>query len=346
VSASTVLGNGPVALAHALFAARHGPVVLAGRAVAPCPGVESVPAAVLTLLLELGITPAELDIDRLGRSRLVAWEQAEPQSRGSPACAQLNRAALVTALWRRIRGCPQIHVVGRLPAGPEDAVTGRLVDATGRRAVTAHDHIRPGQPWVAASCTVLRRTVDPTMRLAAGPGGYAYRLGSASWLTIGWAGTGVPPRDADALHRRIVDAGAGWLIEQMPWEGMPTTCRVASVSIPVRGPGPFVALGDAALARDALASQGSSIGLSDARLAAEPATSTPDITQRATEGRDRHLRFLTGVLGSCRHRDAPAWSQYRQWVTHQRVRLSNSATVPAADVRISAPSAHIFTRSS
>lgn len=319
MSGTTVLGSGPAALAHALFAARHGPVVLAGRSVPSSPGVESVPAAVLTLLLELGITPTELDVDRLDRGRLVAWEQAEPEARSSPACAQVDRAALVTALWRRIRCCPQILVVGRLRAHAADAVTGRLVDATGRRAVTAHDHIRPRQPWVAASCTVPLRTFDPTMRLAAGAGGYAYRLGSASWLTVGWVGTGVPPRDADALRRRIFDAGAGWLLEQVPLEAMPTTCRVASMSIPVRGPGSVIALGDAALARDALASQGGSIGLSDARLAAEPATSTADITQRAADGRERHQRFLTGVLASCRHRDAPAWSEYRQWVAHQCV---------------------------
>lgn len=325
MSDTTVLGCGPVALAHALFAARHGPVVLAARSVPPRPGVESVPAAVLTLLLELGITPAELDVDRLDRGRLVAWEQAEPEARSSPACAQVDRAALVTALCRRIRCCPQIRMVDRLRAQAEDAVTGRLVDATGRRAVTAHDHLRPRQPWVAASCTVPRRTFDPTMRLAAGAGGYAYRLGSASWLTVGWVGTGVPPRDADALRRRILDAGAGWLVEQVPLEAMPTTCRVASMSVPVRGPGPVVALGDAALARDALASQGSSIGLSDARLAAGHATSGENITQRAAEGRERHLQFLTGVLDSCRHRDAPAWSEYRQWVAHQCVRGVRSA---------------------
>jgi hypothetical protein len=291
--------------------------------------VESLPAAALTLLLELGITPTELGVDRLTRDRLVAWEQAEPQSRTSPACAQLDRAALVTALWQRIRCCPQIRVVGRLRARPEDAVTGRLVDATGRRAVTARDHLRPRQPWVAASCTFSRQALDPTMRLAAGPGGYAYRLGSASWLTIGWAGPGTPPRDADRLRRRIVDAGAGWLVEQIPLDEVPTTCRVASLSVPVRGPDPVVALGDAALARDALASQGGSIGLSDARLAAEPATSSEELAQRAVDGRERHLRFLTRVLGSCHHRHNPAWSQYRQWVAHQRA----CDILPAADTR-------------
>lgn len=326
---TTVLGSGPVALAHALFAARHGPVVLAGRPVPPSPAVESLPAVALTLLLELGITPTELDVDRLARDRLVAWEQAEPESRTSPACAQLDRATLVTALWQRITRCPQIRVVGRLHARPGATVTDPLVDATGRRAVTAQDHIRPHQPWIAASCTFPRHTLDPTMRLAAGPDGYAYRLGSASWLTVGWAGPGTPPRDADGLRRRIVNAGAGWLIEQAPPEGVPTTRRVASLSVPVRGCGPVVALGDAALARDALASQGGSIGLSDARLAAESAISSEELAQRAADGRERHLRFLTRVLDSCRHRHNPAWSQYRQWVAHQRA----CDIRPAADTR-------------
>jgi hypothetical protein len=314
VSGTTVLGSGPVALAHALFAARHGPVVLAGRPVPPRPAVESVPAAVLTLLLELGITPTELDVDRLARGRLVAWEHAAVEPRSSPACGHLDRSALVTALWRRISCCRQIRVVAPLRAPLQDAVAGRLVDATGRRAVTARDCIRPRQPWVAASCTFPRQALDPTLRLAAGPDGYAYRLGSASWLTVGWAGTVACPRDADGLRRRIIEAGAGWLIEHVSLAGMPTTRRIANLSIPLRGPGPIIALGDAALARDALASQGGSLGLSDARLAAEPATTGGEITRRATDGYERHLRFLTGVLESCRHRDAPAWSEYRRWV--------------------------------
>jgi hypothetical protein len=319
VSGTTVLGSGPVALAYALFAARHGPVILAGRPVPPRPAVESVPAAVLTLLLELGITPTELDVDHLARGRLVAWEHAGAEPRGSPACAQLDRAALVTALWRRIRYCPQIRVVGLLRAPTENTFAGPLVDATGRRAITARHHVRPRQPWVATSCTVPRQALDPTMRLAAGPGGYAYRLGSASWLTVGWAGTSAPPRDATGLQRRIVDAGAGWLVEHVPLQETPTTRRIASLSVPVREHGSVIALGDAALARDALASQGGSIGLSDARLAAEPAITCEEIARRATDGRKRHLRHLTGMLESCRHRDTPVWSGYRQWVAHQHV---------------------------
>ena len=53
----TVVGSGTTALACALFAARHGRVELAARLPRRrTRSVESVPAATLTLLLELGIT--------------------------------------------------------------------------------------------------------------------------------------------------------------------------------------------------------------------------------------------------------------------------------------------------
>ena len=100
-SGTTVLGSGVAAAACALFAARHGPVRLCGRPATPDHSVESVPAATLTLLLELGITPVELDVDRLTRDRRVAWEDAEPAVHSGPACAHLDRAALHAALWER-----------------------------------------------------------------------------------------------------------------------------------------------------------------------------------------------------------------------------------------------------
>ncbi len=315
----TVLGSGAVAMSHALFQALHGPVVLAGRPVATVPAVtvpavERVPAPLLTLLLELGIVPAELDVDRLTRQRLVAWEDPSPAERAGPACAHVDRSALVNALWRRVTACPAIQVVP--PIRDPDRTAHRLVDATGRRALTAARRIHPLPVWVATACTVPRHDLDPTMRLAAGPGGYAYRLGSTSWLTVGWVGPGTPPPDGAGVAERIVENGAGWLTDDVDLDGAQVGRRVASAAIAVASGDPrVVAIGDAALCRDALASQGTAIGLSDARLAAAGAADA--LRRRHADGLDRHLRHLAGMLATCGHRTAPAWRAYRMWLEQQ-----------------------------
>lgn len=53
--------------------------------------MESALTALLTLL-ELRVVPAELDVQQLSRSRLVAWEHDELEGRDSPACARLERS--------------------------------------------------------------------------------------------------------------------------------------------------------------------------------------------------------------------------------------------------------------
>lgn len=322
---TAVLGSGPVALAYALFTARTAPVILRCRRPATTvPAVESVPAPLLTLLLELGITPGELDVDHLTTTRLVAWETPAPVEQQSPACAHLNRAALTDALWRRIQDCPNVRVLPREP-GPITSTPGggfagagwtaaRLIDATGRRAQTAHRHARPSPAWVATCHTLKRGDLDPTMRLAAGPTGYAYRLGSAPLLTIGWVAPGPPPRDTAQLRRRLEEEGAGWLTEDVDLQHGHCTRRVASLDIPAITPNPhIVPIGDAALTRDALASQGTSIGLSDARLAAGRAT-PHELEHRRLDGLNRHLRSLSGVLTTCHHRSQPTWANYQHWL--------------------------------
>jgi hypothetical protein len=211
-------------------------VVLRCRPPATVPAVERVPAPLLTLLLELGVTPAELDVDHLTTQRLVAWDDSAPTERTGPACAHLDRAALIGALWRRVQDCPDVHVIapeagcGFAGGGPAVA---RLIDATGRRALTASAHTRLSPAWVATCCTVERGDLDPTMRLAAGPTGYAYRLGSARWLTVGWVAPGRGPHDAAQLRCRLDDEGAGWLAEGVGFQAGRWSRRVASLSIPV-----------------------------------------------------------------------------------------------------------------
>ncbi len=309
----TVLGGGTVAAACALFAARYGPVRLcAGRIRPVATAVESVPAATLTLLLELGVTPDELDVHRLTRSRTLAWDGPAPERRDGPATAHLDRAALHVAVWRRVRAETRIEVTGR--ADPALAGPG-WVDATGRRAVTASDRLRPPRTWTAATVTVRSDgTDDGDLRCAAAPDGYAYRLGSARWTTVGWSGPDRPPRSGASLRDRIDRPDTGWLLDGIviPPEA-PTDRRPAGVSVPVHGGAP-VPVGDAALTRDALASQGVSIGLSDACLAATPGTTAAAMAARREEARERHLRHLAQMVGSCRFADAPAWAEQLTWL--------------------------------
>lgn len=308
----TVVGSGTTALAAALFAARSGPVDLYARACAPrSRSVESVPAAALTLLVELGVTPDELDVARLSRERIVAWEDPEPTALGGPACAHIDTAALHHALLRRAMNHPAVTV----RAAPHStALRPGWVDATGRRAVSAHRHIRPSRTWTAAVVTVPSADTGE-LRLAAARDGYAYRLGSAHWTSIGWVAPDRPPRSGAELLACIEKRGAAWLLADLCIPaGLPTYRRPASAAVPMPST-TAVPIGDAALARDALASQGVSLGLSDACLIADPATTLDDIAGRRDEAISRHFRHLTETVANCQYAESPCWAQYLSWIS-------------------------------
>jgi 2-polyprenyl-6-methoxyphenol hydroxylase-like FAD-dependent oxidoreductase len=315
----TVVGSGVAGLACALFAAQHGPVRLyGGRARQGSrslrrPGrvVESVPAATLTLLLELGLTPSELDVGELRRDRVVAWD-ADPRAHTGPVCAHIDRVALHAALWERVTANPAITVVDR--AEPDRAASG-WVDATGRRALSARTKLRPPRTWTASTVTVGPGRASGFLRFAAAPDGYAYRLGSARWTTVGWVGPGRPPRDAASLRHRIDTAGCGWLLEGCVLASAgPPDHRSASTSIPVPGACAGTAIGDAALTRDALASQGVSLALSDACIVADPQVSRQAMVARTVDARSRHIQHMAGMVTSCRYADTPTWTEYAAWL--------------------------------
>lgn len=317
--ADCVVGSGAAALAAALFAARHGPVRLHERRaaqVASCVndhGVENVPAATLTLLLELGITPDEVGVNQLEQHRLVAWESPHPECRTGSASAHVDTGALVDALNRRVGEHPRIT---RCFSAIQPCAAGTF-DATGRRSVAIRLPRQPPRTWAAATVTVPA-TADRTMHLAASPDGYAYRLGSADKITVGWVAPEPPPRTAAALDARITSAGAGWLLEGLsPQPDIATRRRPASAALP-RLSTRATPIGDAALTRDALAAQGLSIALSDACLATDPAIDAAWWAQRQADAVHRHLRNLQSTVESCHHAAAPAWHQYRQWIQAER----------------------------
>ena len=229
-------------------------------------------------------------------------------------CAHIDTSALRAALWRRVEAEPAITVTDLLD--PADAEPG-WIDASGRRAITALGHRRPPRTWAAATVTVESPPESAAeLQLAAAPDGYAYRLGSAHWTTIGWVGPHRPPRDAADLRGRIEHAGAGWLLDDIVLEppAAATVRRPASTCLPAPG-GPAIPIGDAALTRDALASQGVSIGLSDACLVTDPQMTASRMYARRADAVARHLRHLSMMIAICRYADTPAWSRYGAWIT-------------------------------
>jgi hypothetical protein len=76
-------------------------------------------------------------------------------------------------------------------------------------------------------------------------------------------------------------------------------------------------IGDAALSRDILSSQGLAAGISGALYAAA-ARSDADhslCAHRNAGQRAAHFESLHQVFAACRHRDRPAWRAYAEFVT-------------------------------
>jgi hypothetical protein len=91
-----------------------------------------------------------------------------------------------------------------------------------------------------------------------------------------------------------------------------------------------VPVGDAALARDALASQGVSIGLSDACLIADTATTLDAMARRRKDAIRRHFRHLIEMATTCRYADAPCWSEYLAWLGQASTGASAEPTTALA----------------
>jgi hypothetical protein len=324
----TVVGSGATALAAALFATHNGTVDLYARMPPKrARSVESIPAAALNLLLELGVTPEELDVEGLSRPRLVAWEDSEILPVEGPACAHIDTAALHDAMTRRAMRHPAIRV--QSPSGMPAPPAG-WVDATGRRAVSARGHRRPPRTWTAALATVPAIGTGE-LRLAAAHDGYAYRLGSARWTTIGWVAPGRPPLTGAELCARIQSQDAAWILDgiHIP-DNQGTFRRPASAAVP-ESAGTAVPLGDAALARDALASQGVSIGLSDARLIAHPTMAADAMARRHQQAIGRHFHHLTDMVSRGRFAHAPSWSEYLAWICRERDRCMSQPSASPTD---------------
>ncbi|MCF4130016.1 FAD-dependent oxidoreductase [Methylobacterium sp. SyP6R] len=320
-----VLGAGPVGLAAALEARRRGRAVevWADRlpAWADPPSIECVPAQALALLVELGVHPGILGVDALFEGRRVQWETPQPTLVSGPRVAHLGRPGLDCALlglaeragvrWKA--GTPVTRDALR-DLDPRVAI----LDATGRAAVSAARCDRPRPPLVSRLFHVGGRFPEPARAfgIAAGPSGYAYRLGNAQGLVLGVVGRGEWVRAGiDAVLAGLAEV-APWMVADVPAGAVaPGRSGAASTQWAVPGARALL-LGDAALARDALASQGLAAGLCDAVRAASLVSggseSGPPKDQATLP--TAHIRHVLHAVDSSPFRQSPGWREYRAFL--------------------------------
>ena len=174
-----------------------------------------------------------------------------------------------------------------------------LLDATGRAMAMSSCRVHPPRPWVArpfwriaSSTQAGHLCADRSFRIAALPFGYAYRLGSNTADMVWVVGRGEPLSHSPAsLERHLRSLGAGWLLEGFAPLTSAHTGRSHPASVQWSQDSQCSTIGDAALCRDILSSQGLAAGISDALYAAA-ARSDDDTRTLAAPTRRRTRRSI------------------------------------------------------
>jgi hypothetical protein len=339
-----VLGAGPVGLVAALLAARNAPTLLVRRPELksdPVPRIETVPAAMVNFLIDVGVHPQRIGVDRLHDSRRVAWSQPQPVRHTGAAVAHIDHQELQRELSRVARASPRLDIIedAAVPARSREGWSGagwrarQLIDATGRAAALAPRRIRAPRPWVARPFwSHAAAPEERAFRLAALPFGYVYRLGSPRADALWIAGRGPELRaPAAALEEAVRRADAAWILEGLPALESLHAGRAFPISVQWTEDSPCTAVGDAALARDVLSSQGIAAGFSSACYAAaiRSAHDSALVLQHQRAERARHLQSLSQLIASCRYAAAPEWVRYGRFITR------HLTAAPADGIRLS-----------
>ncbi|MBI3728270.1 MAG: hypothetical protein HY254_08040 [Burkholderiales bacterium] len=344
-----VLGNGPVGILAALHAARQGrgPVLLLAAdppASVDADGsgyrIEAVPVSLLALLLEYGIHPHLIGADQAHDLRQIQWDSKTSLSLPTPKTVHIHRPALEQALWQKLLQEPRIHLrLGEQSlqlhdAGANGADSGNsddwhadlLIDASGRAARTASSIDKSQQPWVARLFTLARQTrqpgnFQPHFKLAALPQGYVYSLATSQVQNVVFVGRGNAVKgSAGELQQLLQSAGAGWVLQGLSdlaefqgGMGHPVSLQWATSER-------SVLIGDAALARDILSSQGLSCGLSEALCAADLGTplAKANFQERQKQQRQLHATALLNQIRGCLYGMETAWQDYAQFIMRAR----------------------------
>ena len=282
--------------------------------------IEVLPIKVIASLVELGVHPHAIGVHNIVERRLVAWNTAEPTCENTPPAAHIERPSLENELLKlasrqdRIELCVTDARSAKVEAIAHAQSGMCVIDATGRRASLASRKSCPKRQWVARIFHVAREStqlVDPFM-VTALPFGYVYRAAGQHFCTVGVVGYGrLLAGSSVHVSERLRKSGANWMLEDIAaLQWTLAGCKPASLQW---ASGEAVTLiGDAALARDALSSQGLASGLADTRYAA--AMRTPEdrraIAERSQLARIAHAKSLISIVSTCRWRDEPVWREY------------------------------------
>jgi flavin-dependent dehydrogenase len=344
---ATVLGAGPIGLIAALQCARSGRKVIIRTRRLPDSGdpprVDCVPTAFLALLVELGISPARVGADRLHDRRLVAWRSAEPELQAGPKTAHVERPALDLALLEAVRRQARIAIEVRAAQAHRSRRSSSfdealVIDASGRAAVSTEKRFGLPRPLVARTFWTARHRchAGPGFLIAALPDGYGYRLAGASIFCLGMVGRGAALAGPPCQIESHVAAHAPCLLDGLPPLDVMAIGATGAASVQWGDGGEEMRIGDAALARDALSSQGLATGASEAMYAAAIQNDRDRalLRLRQAEQRHAHLAMLAGVIESGRFADAPLWRCYRAFVRDAMRSIREKSSAALKDGRI------------
>lgn len=332
-----VLGGGPAGLVAALSAAKLARTALILDRVPNSDGpfrIDVIPARTLALLAEFGVDPRAIGAEALFGQQCISWETETPRWNENARTAHIERPLLECALFDTLLTDNRVAIIVERarPHGFEGGSwqAKHIIDATGRAAVTARQRIRLRPAWASRFYWTLRSAAPkaaPEFRIAALPGGYAYRLGSSRHIGVGFVGRGEFLNADPALALK----GARFLFDDMPEFAIMKRGATGIASVQWSIPGSAALAGDAMIARDALSSQGLAASLSDALYAVAAITSDrlESLDLRQAENLFTHLTLLKEQITRCHYRTTPLWQLYGQFIGERMAYLAKSRDAPS-----------------
>lgn len=318
-----VLGCGPVGLVAALRARQFGLSVEVLTDRLPTDSdlsrIEAVPAQTVALLVEFGLHPQLLGVERLQEFRTTQWESAEVAVAKAPPTAHISRPALELGLLALAeRAGVRISPVDSLESGAALSVDSdaAVLDATGRAAVTATATVRPTVPLVCRTFVQHGVCGSDGFSVAAGMEGYAYRLSNAKQVAFGVVGHGQHLKGDARVVLESVQSYAPWIVQGICADRLePGGSGAASLQYCAGSRQGVEPIGDARIARDALASQGLAIGFSDAiQVVSALVGQSSSLRTAVGHQLSLHRRRVFELVARSPFASAPVWKEYLEFL--------------------------------